>query len=219
MVAGPESSSIDAVLFDLDGTLVLSPIDFPAMRGAVRALATEEGVLEPLSAPDVLGLVREASELVRDRPRFCARADAAILELELEAARGARPAPGVETTLAALHRGGVRIGIVTRNARSVAAALLARFDLPHDVLVAREDTPRPKPAPMHLRRALVLLGVPKSRAVFVGDHAMDALGGRRAGLRTFGVPTGAPDAFAAAQPDVMLGRLDEVLDHLGRAVW
>jgi HAD superfamily hydrolase (TIGR01509 family) len=216
MVSGPR---IDAVLFDLDGTLVLSPIDFPAMRGAVRALALEEGASQPLVSPDVLGLVREASDLVQDAERFRARADAAILELELDAARSALLAPGVELTLSALSRGGVRIGIVTRNARSVASALLARFALPHDVLVAREDTPRPKPAPMHLRRALVLLRVPKSRAVFVGDHAMDALGGRRAGLRTFGVPTGAPGAFEAAQPDVMLARIDELLDHLGRALW
>jgi len=213
------NARIDAVLFDLDGTLVLSPIDFPAMRAAVRALALEEGASRALNAPDVLGLVAEASLLVRDRERFRARADAAILELELEAARSACPAPGVETTLAALCRGGVRIGVVTRNARSVASALLLRFALPHDVLVAREDTPRPKPSPMHLRRALVLLRVPKSRAVFVGDHAMDALGGRRAGLRTFGVPTGAPGAFDAAQPDVMLSCIDELLEHLGRAVW
>ena len=216
MVVGPQ---IDGVLFDLDGTLVLSPIDFAAMRAAVRTLALEEGALVPLQAPDVLGLVAEAGLLVPDKARFAARADAAILELELDAARSAQPAPGAEATLTALRRGGVRVGIVTRNARSVASAVLARFALPHDVLVAREDTPRPKPAPMHLRRALVLLGVPKSRAVFVGDHAMDALGGRRAGLRTFGVPTGAPGSFAAAQPDVMLARIDELLEHLGRAVW
>lgn len=209
---------IEAVLFDLDGTLVLSPIDFGAMRRAVRTVAREEGAFRPLTAPDVLGLVAEAAELVRDKARFCARADAAILALELEAACSARPAPGAEATLAALGRGGVRIGIVTRNARSVAQAVLARLALPHDVLVARGDTPRPKPAPMHLRRALVLLRVPKSRAVFVGDHAMDALGGRRAGLRTFGVPTGAPGAFVTAQPDVMLTCIDELLEHLGRAV-
>lgn len=209
---------VDAVLFDLDGTLVHSPIDFAAMKRAVRALATRHGV-DALTATDVLGLLTQASALVAeaDRPRFRDEAKAAILAEETRASREVVAAPGAPDVLARIRADGRKIAVVTRNSRTIAQKVLDDLALVHDVLVAREDTPRPKPAPMHLRRALVLLRVSPRNAVFVGDHAMDALGGRRAGMRTFGVPTPGDttlSAFAAQRPDVMLEDLQALLAHL-----
>jgi len=209
---------VDAVLFDLDGTLVHSPIDFAAMKRAVRALAARHGV-DALTATDVLGLLTQASALVAeaDRPRFRDEAKAAILAEETRASREVVAAPGAPDVLARIRADGRKIAVVTRNSRTIAQKVLDDLALVHDVLVAREDTPRPKPAPMHLRRALVLLRVSPRNAVFVGDHAMDALGGRRAGMRTFGVPTPGDttlSAFAAQRPDVMLEDLQALLAHL-----
>lgn len=211
-------SPVIAVLFDLDGTLVHSPIDFAAMKVAVRAIAARHGVGD-LTATDVLGLLTQASGRVAqaDRVRFRDEAEAAILSEELRAAREVVAAPGAPEVLGRLRDAGKKIAVVTRNSRQIARTVLADLALVHDVLVAREDTPRPKPAPIHLRRALVRLRVSPRNAVFVGDHAMDALGGRRAGMRTFGVPTPGDTtqaAFAAQRPDVMLEDLHALLAHL-----
>lgn len=210
----------EAALFDLDGTLVHSPIDFAAMKTAVRAIAARHGVAsQALEATDVLGLLTQASRLVAeaDRTRFRDEAEAAILGEELRASREVVAAPGAPEVLARIRASGRKIAIVTRNSRTIAQKVLADLALVHDVLVAREDTPRPKPAPIHLRIALVALRVSPRHAVFVGDHAMDALGGRRAGMRTFGVPTPGDatfSAFAAQRPDVMLEDLHALLAHL-----
>ena len=211
-------SRTDAVLFDLDGTLVHSPIDFAAMKAAVRAIAARHGVAD-LTATDVLGLLTQASGRIAqaDRVRFRDEAEAAILSEELRAAREVVAAPGAPEVLGRLRDAGKKIAVVTRNSRQIARTVLADLALVHDVLVAREDTPRPKPAPIHLRLALVRLRVSPRNAVFVGDHAMDALGGRRAGMRTFGVPTPGDTthaAFAAQRPDVMLEDLHALLAHL-----
>lgn len=214
----PLSVTISAVLFDLDGTLVHSPIDFAAMKAAVRAIAARHGVAD-LTATDVLGLLTQASGRIAqaDRVRFRDEAEAAILSEELRAAREVVAAPGAPEVLGRLRDAGKKIAVVTRNSRQIARTVLADLALVHDVLVAREDTPRPKPAPIHLRLALVRLRVSPRNAVFVGDHAMDALGGRRAGMRTFGVPTPGDTthaAFAAQRPDVMLEDLHALLAHL-----
>lgn len=216
--------TVVAVLFDFDGTLVHSPIDFDAMRRGVRAAASAHGVdTDELVPRDVLGLVETARARIVEpaaRAAFDRDAARAIEDEELRAAAEAVPAPDAVNVLRALRAARTAIAIVTRNSRPIVLEMAARFGLEHDVLVAREDTPRPKPAPIHLRRALVALGVSPRRAVFVGDHAMDALGAARAGMRSFGVPTpGRPTAgpgspFAARAPDVMLEGLGELAARL-----
>lgn len=221
-----------AVLFDFDGTLVhhpRHPIDFDGMRRGIRELIRDgRAGIEVEGLPhDVLGLVREGALRVESldgpvgRRAFEAACARLILEEELRAAEGAEAAPGARELLAALDARGIAIAICTRNARAIVERLTTKLGIAYRVLVAREDTARPKPAPMHLRRALVQLGCSPRAAVFVGDHAMDALGARRAGLRSFGVPGTYPPspaaierAFLAHRPDVMLGSLLDLLPHL-----
>ncbi len=179
-------------------------------------------------ATDVLGLLRDGAAFVEAsagstaRAAFEAAGERVILDEELRAAALATPAPGAAELLHTLAGRGIRIGVCTRNARAIVTRLASELGLVHEVLVAREDTPRPKPAPIHLRKALVQLRRSPREAAFVGDHAMDALGARRAGMRSFGVPSTHPPspaaierAFLAQRPDVMLPTLLDLLAHLG----
>ena len=72
-----------------------------------------------------------------------------------------------------------------------------------------------KPHPQAFRDALDAVGVADpSRALFVGDRPWDDIfGAQRAGLRTALRPNPAVPAYDV-QPDIELGRLPELLDHL-----
>lgn len=210
----PPLAGLRAVLFDLDGTLVHTRIDFARMKHEVLALAAAFGQdPEPLRALDILGVIAAAQARLDGRAaEFAGRAEAALVALELAACEGAEVAVGAAETMHWLRQAGLRIGIVTRNCPQAAARVLRDFPLPHDLLLTRADTPRVKPDPIHLHLALDRLGVPPERAVMVGDHVMDVLGGKAAGTRTLGLlnPERPPDFFAACAPDGVIRSLPEL---------
>jgi phosphoglycolate phosphatase len=204
-----------AALFDLDGTLVLTSIDFGAMKGAILAIVAEAG-LDParFKGRDALSIVRDVSLGLgaAEAPRFLARCEAAMVVCELTALRQAVPAKGVESFLAWLRARGVKVGIVTRNSRVAVERLLAQIPLPHDVLLTRSDVPFPKPDPSHLTAALDRLGVAPGEAIMIGDHVLDIVGGRAAGMRAIAIAHGAfyEDSFASCPPDQVLRSFDEL---------
>lgn len=211
---------VRAVLFDLDGTLVASALDFPRMRAAVIALAQEYGLPSAaLTAPDALGLARQAAARVARAERFLAAVEEALVAIELDALPTATLIPGARELLHALAERGIAVGIVTRNCRQVATRLLARFALPHRVLLARDDVPAVKPDPIHLWLALDRLGVAPREATMVGDHVMDIACGRAAGMRTVGYlgSERSLDVFAAQPPDAIVRHLSEITAWICRS--
>jgi len=223
-----------AALFDLDGTLVETRIDFPLMKREVLALAARFGLPSaPLEPLDILGVVEESRRLLRQRGRpeeaEALRREAFRRLEEIEVVQCAAPEPvaGAAELSAALHRRGVAIAIVTRNCRRVSLDLVAAAGLAHDVLVTRDDVPLTKPHPLHLQTALSRLGLdipaargpgtvpgspPSVSAVMVGDHWMDVQAGRNAGIGTVGILRGRDASFfAPALPDLMVDRLADLL--------
>jgi phosphoglycolate phosphatase len=205
---------VRALLFDLDGTLVDSGIDFGRMRREMLALAAEAGCdMTSLEGGDILEIRDAACARAADPPAALRRAEALLAAIEREALEQARPIEAAAELLAALRSRGVGIGIVTRNCREIAAASLDRYGLEYDILVAREDTPRVKPHPVHLLTALELLSASPASAVMVGDGRMDVQAGLAAGMRTVGfLADGRPaDYFDGLQPDRIVCHLDQVL--------
>jgi phosphoglycolate phosphatase len=118
--------------------------------------------------------------------------------------------PGTETLLATLKQQGIKIGIVTRNCRRVSLSLLARFAVPYDALLTRDDVSHTKPDPRHLWDALHALGIEPMHAAMVGDHWMDIRAGRDAGLATLGIlGRHHEDWFAPCPPDTLAVNLSE----------
>ena len=212
-----------AALFDLDGTLVRTFIDFPALRREMRALAARRGVADAVAdEDDILGIVAKAADaLPPDDGRAARREAYALLEsLEEEGCAHPEPIAGASALLAGLRASGVGVGIVTRNSRRVAARLLARMDLPHDVLSAREDTDEFKPHPAPVLLACARLGVSPARSAMVGDLWADVAAGRAAGVRfTVGIrwPDEHPsDRFARCPPDFEVTSLVDAGEILRR---
>lgn len=215
------TKAISAVLFDLDGTLIETHINFPAMTQAMRCMAQEAGVAPHfVEGRDILSIVEAAqNELNRrgqDGETFRRGAFAVLEEIEVEGCSQPVLLQGTVECLMELRQRGVAVGIVTRNCRRVATDLLARFDVPHAALLTRDDVRRAKPHPEHLHEALTQLGAVPEQAMMVGDHWMDIQAGKAAGCAlTVGVlGRHSTDWFAPCLPDCLLRDLSEVLTRL-----
>jgi phosphoglycolate phosphatase len=177
--------TLRAALFDLDGTLIQTHIDFPAMAEAMTQMARAAEVpSSSYEGKDILGIVNGAADALAARGgEGAAFRRAAFAQLEAWEVSGcAHPLllPGTQTLLSGLTARGIKIGVVTRNCRRVSVDLLAQFALPYDVLLTRDDVTQAKPHPQHLWDALRALDCSPDAAVMVGDHWMDIQAGRRA---------------------------------------
>ena len=187
--------NVAAVIFDFDGTLVATDIDFAQMRRCILQHLREWQLYEP-GVEDgryILEIIAWASQRLADQPRQLHRyrqQTAAILrEIELPRCQQAAPFPGVAEAFGQLRQAQIKIGIITRNSREGVNAVLCRHPLPYDALLTRDDLAQVKPHPHHLQQALELLRIAPSRALMVGDHATDIQCGQAAGVRTCGVLT------------------------------
>ena len=222
MGSGPDFKDIEAILFDLDGTLVHLNIDFGRMRAEVEALLPQYGLsMEGRSSLYVLELIEDAvRELEADDERraraFRREAEASIVAIELEAADEAQVYPEVPELLRRLRKREIKVAIVTRNCRAAVERILAENPLVHDALLTRDEVTAVKPDPGHLLAALRLLGVEPQRTLMVGDHPMDVQVGRAVGAKTAAVLTGSgsPERFSKVQPDLILEQVGDLSEYL-----
>jgi phosphoglycolate phosphatase len=217
-------SRLQGFLFDLDGTLVQTPIDFKGMKRGVLDLAAAAGLdPESLTQYDILGIIaqaeRELAGAALPEP-FRERAEALLIRYEIEAASVAEELPGAVKTLTELKRQGKRVAIVTRNSRIGAETALRRAPLPHDLLLTRNDVPKTKPDPEHLLEAARRIGLEPEACAMVGDHPMDMQAGRAAGMFCIAVQTRdpSPGAFSVVDPDVILPCAGDLLSWMSASL-
>ena len=188
--------AIKAVIFDFDGTLAVLNIDFVPIKEEILNLIEEYGVArESLREKYLLEIIEEAHSLVLERERrsadqFKEKAHTMVVERELEAASRGRLLPGVEPMLKGLRAAGLKVGIVTRNCDRAVRRVFPHMESLCDVFLSRDSVKKVKPDPHHLATLLDRLGVSERNVLMVGDHPMDILAGKRAGMRTTGVLTG-----------------------------
>ena len=199
--------TFDAVLFDMDGTLIDS------MAGSLQAWArwaSEHGV-DPARLSDLGG--RPAAQVIPAllAPEQVADALARIEHLENEvAADGIELLPGTAEALAALPPD--RVAIVTSCTRSLLEARLAGSRLPHPPqIVTFDDVERGKPAPDPFLLGARRLGFDPARCLAVEDAPAGLASARAAGCTTLAVGATHPhdelDADAHA-PDLSHVRFD-----------
>jgi phosphoglycolate phosphatase len=176
-VAGPDVS-----VFDLDHTLVSSPLDMRAVGREMEAFVRARGIPLPerelrWSAPELLALVRrEAAHLEPEIIRIpVAHERRAMEQATLE--------PYAREALAAMKQLGFATAVWTNNDRVVTDFVLARFTLlDHlDLIVTRDDVVHLKPDPDGLR--VVRERWPGSeRIVVVGDSWVDGVAAQAGGV-------------------------------------
>jgi phosphoglycolate phosphatase len=211
----PTLPPIQAIVFDFDGTLAATDIDFAGVRAELRSFYISRGVWdESLSQRYILemidGVCSRLNETQADQLRT--ESMAIVGRIESEACSRAEPYPGVPEALATLQERGYRLGIFTRNSREGCDLVLRRHPLPHSVLLTREDVVNVKPHPEHLREALARLDCPPDKALVVGDHPTDAETAVAAGACAVGVLTtnATEEALLAAGASLVLDSAAEL---------
>ncbi len=208
---------LDALLFDLDGTIV----DTVDLIMASARHATEVVLGEAL--PDEVLLHNIGIPLKAQMEEYApGRSD------ELLAVYRAHNAevhddliceyPGVEEALIALTSRGYRLGIVTSKSVPVAQRGIDRFDLGRffEVLVGYEDTVIHKPEAEPVLEAARRMGVDPARCLYCGDSPHDMSAGIAAGSLTAAALWGPfRERVVEPGPDFAIESLAELVDLLG----
>jgi sugar-phosphatase len=174
----------DALLFDLDGTLVDST---PAVVRSWTAWAIERGITEAqFAAVQTYGRTSRSIGADLVPADQVDSADARIQELELADLTGVTALPGAAQLLARLDP--ARWAIVTSGVRRLATARLAAAGLPTPrVLVSADDVRHGKPDPEPYLAGAAGLGVAPARCVVVEDAPAGLTAARAAGMATVAV--------------------------------
>ncbi len=198
-------TTIDTVLFDLDGTLIDS-VDLivesyqHTCRSHGLPVPSRELVLAGMGTPLRVAL----AELVGS-PDLMEACLATYRAFNLEHHdQMVRPYPGVVEMLHALHVDGLRLGLVTSKLHAGARRGLIHVGVESlfDVVIGADDVTFPKPHGEPVTTALNRLGMPTETCCFVGDSLHDMHSGLAAGVATVGITWGPFDAahLAAARP-------------------
>lgn len=150
-------TGIRAVVFDLDGTLVDSGLDF-------KAMCTELGL--PPGTP----ILEHIQQL--DDPQARLQAEAVVRAHELEGARRATWMPGAQSCVEALAELGMPMAILTRNMREATELTRQTLQIPIDLVLTREDCAA-KPDPEGLHLISDHLGIPCQSMIYIGDYLFD----------------------------------------------
>jgi phosphoglycolate phosphatase len=216
-----DASAVQAVLFDLDGTLIDSA---PDLAGAANDLRERRGLpplpfaaLRPMVGAGARGMVGVAFGLAPGDEGYEPLRDAFLTHYESRLLRETHVFPAVVPLLGALDAARRPWGIVTNKASRYAMPVVR--GLPalsrHQVLIAGDTTPHAKPHPEPLLEAARRLGVAPEACVYVGDDQRDIVAARAAGMRSAAALWGylgsgaAPTEWGA---DVMLAAPGDLLE-------
>jgi len=202
------------VIFDLDGTLIRSTIDF--MRG--HDLPPE--LLDPkgsMSYNVLIALGHLERRLDQEGLNgLLRRIEEASTEVEMMGVERTQVFPGVPEMLASLKGEGYSLGLLTRGSRRYAerALQVAGLDDVFPVIACRDDHDlrEAKPNPVALVRVAGRMGLEPKECVFVGDHHIDQDCADAAGAFFVGVLSGSNDLerWSAKRPSLLLRSVAEL---------
>ncbi|NLI11609.1 MAG: HAD-IA family hydrolase [Peptococcaceae bacterium] len=206
----------EAVLFDLDGTLVDS---LPLIFRTYRLVFADMKI--PWNNNDLARLVGLP---LKDIGKFFAGKAASRFEelyqyyYHRDLDLFTRLYPGTIALLEQLKKRGVRLGIVTSKGKTGTSrtTLFTGLDCFMDVIITAHDVKKHKPDPEPLLNAIKFLGTQAAYTIYVGDSKFDIITGQNAGSRTLGVTwgLGSREELASLRPDGMIDRWDELNNYL-----
>jgi phosphoglycolate phosphatase len=218
---------VDAVIFDLDGTLIDSiDIYFAIVENALQKLhmpaVSRDQILAAAESEDFKWELVLPQEVLRRKQKIIDEVWAVINEIapqmfadNLDLIRGA------DHIVEDMASNGLKVGMVTSTPRrylKIKMQPLKNSGVAElfDVIIVSDDVEKRKPAPDPLIACAEQLDVQPINCVYVGDTATDMKAGKAARMRTVGVLTGFDDyeSLSRENPDAII----ESVQKLGTVI-
>lgn len=148
---------VSAIVFDMDGTLVESNIDFLAIKNELKI---------PVDRP----ILEYVEEHFNDQQRIFA--NEVIHKYEQEACERSKEIRDISSFLNYLKSKKIPTGILTRNSMIIAKETLKRFNWDFDLVLTR-DCAKAKPDPEGLEIFSNKFNIPMEEILYIGDYDFD----------------------------------------------
>lgn len=181
---------VDAVLFDLDGTLIDSA---PDLGAAVDQMRVSRGLpslaldtYRPMAGAGARGMLSVAFGMTPQDPLFIAMREEFFSNYEQCMTQRTYAFDGVAEMIQSLCQVGMQWGVVTNKSARFTEPLTRGMPLfaSAGAVVSGDTTPHAKPHPAPLLEAARRMGVEPARCIYVGDDERDIQAGLAAGMGT-----------------------------------
>ncbi|WP_299570047.1 HAD family hydrolase [uncultured Shewanella sp.] len=159
-------ANIKGVIFDLDGTLVESELDFRKIKQQLNC---------PIDT-DILNYIDAMTSIDEQQ-----RAQQIIIDHETFDAKNAKALPHMHSLLTSLQELALPAAIVTRNSKAATATKLSQNDINIALVLTRECYPA-KPAPDALLAIADQWQISAAELIYVGDYLYDIQAAKNAGM-------------------------------------
>src|SRR6476620_10034686 len=204
---------VEAVLFDLDGTLIDSAPDLGAAADKMR---TDRGMASlpfahyrPMAGAGARGMLGVAFGITPQDEGYDALKEEFFVNYEACMTERTYAFDGVAELIAQLDRAGLKWGVVTNKSERFTVPLARRLPLFETArtIVSGDTTPHAKPHPAPLLEAARQLDIAPGRCVYVGDDERDIVAGRAAGMPTVAAAYG----YLGATADTVAWKADATI--------
>jgi phosphoglycolate phosphatase len=183
-------TSIKAVLFDLDGTLIDSAPDLGAAADQMRVVrglpSLPLDVYRPLAGAGARGMLDVAFEMAPDHPLFEEFREEFFKNYETCMTQRTFAFDGVAELIHEINERHLLWGVVTNKSARFTDPLTRSMPLfsTARAMVSGDTTAHSKPHPEPLFEAARRLGVHPEQCIYVGDDERDIVAGLAAGMGT-----------------------------------
>jgi 2-phosphoglycolate phosphatase len=183
-------AGIEAVLFDLDGTLIDSAPDLGAAADKMRTdrglPSLAAGLYRPMAGAGARGMLGVAFGLTPDHPDYESMREEFFVNYERCMTERTYAFAGVAELIVQLQARDLAWGVVTNKMQRFTEPLTRAMPLfaSARAIISGDTTPHAKPHPEPLFEAARRLGLPPQRCLYVGDDERDIVAGLAAGMGT-----------------------------------